>query len=65
MDEDLHDYVAAKLTHHRESDVLKYGLCDVEVVDDDTLRIIRSLDGVDAFGKETETMGKEIFTIRR
>ena len=64
-DQSLHDYVAAKLSHHRESDVLKYGFCEVAVLDDDTLTITRYLNGSDALGRGAEQNAKEVFTIRR
>lgn len=65
MDSNLHDFVAAKLTHHRESDVLRYGHCTVEALDDDTLTITRYLDGTDALGRSTTYQAQEVFTIRR
>lgn len=65
MDSALHDYVAAKLTHHRESEVLRYGHCQVTAVDDDTLVITRYLDGKDALGRDSSCHGREVFTIRR
>ncbi len=65
QDKALHDFVSAKLTHHQQSDVLKVGLCQVEVIDNDTLTITRSLNGQDAFGNMTAKHGKEVFTIRR
>ena len=65
QDEALRSFVSAKLTHHQQSDVLKVGLCQVEVIDNDTLTITRSLDGQDAFGNMTDKHGKEVFTIRR
>lgn len=65
MDSNLHDFVAAKLTHHRESDVLRYGHCTVEALDNDTLTITRYLDGTDALGRSTTYQAQEVFTIRR
>ncbi len=64
-DRDLQAYVAAKLTHHRDSAVLKTGLCEVEALDADTLRIRRYTEkGRDAFGRRA-AKGEEVFTIRR
>ncbi len=65
VDKSLHDYVAAKLTHHRESDVLRYGHCLVDAMDDDTLVITRYLDGTDALGRDSSCHSREVFTIRR
>ena len=65
VDRKLHDFIAAKLTHRRESDVLRLGHCAVEAVDDDTLIITRFLEGTDALGRPARTSGKEVFTIRR
>ncbi len=64
-DKTLQSFVAAKLTHHRESDVLRYGHCQVKVIDDNTLTITRWLDSADAFGRPAAKQGKEVFTIRR
>ena len=65
MDQQLHDFIAAKLTHRRESDVLRLGHCAVEAVDDDTLVITRFLEDTDALGRPAKASGKEVFTIRR
>lgn len=65
MNTGLHDYVAAKLTHHQESEVLRYGHCQVSAADDSTLTITRYLDGTDALGRATSCHGREVFTIRR
>lgn len=65
MDTSLHDYVAAKLTHHQESDVLRYGHCDVCALDADTLRITRYLNGTDALGRATHRHAQEVFTLKR
>lgn len=65
MDSHLHDFVAAKLTHHQESDVLRYGHCTVDALDDDTLTITRFLDGTDALGHPADRHAQEVFTIRR
>ena len=65
VDQALHDFIAAKLTHRRESDVLRLGHCAVEAVDDDTLVITRFLEDTDALGRPAKAPGKEVFTIRR
>ena len=65
-DEALQRYVAAKLTHRQQSDVLKYGLCDIEAVDEDTLTITRYMDGgVDGLGNPTKCQEREVITICR
>ena len=65
-DEELRSYVRHKLTHRRHSTVLRYGFCEVQAVDADTLRIRRYLDGKqDALGHKTAVCGEEILTIRR
>ena len=65
VDQELHDFIAAKLTHRRASDVLRLGHCAVEAVDDDTLVITRFLEDTDALGHPAKAPGKEVFTIRR
>ena len=65
-DVELQRYVRARMTHFRDSDVLKYGLCEVEAPDDDTIVIRRTLDGgKDALGRRTHVTGKEVFHIHR
>ncbi len=62
----LTQYVSNKLTHRQQSDVLKYGLCDIEAVDEDTLTIIRYMDGgVDGLGNPTKCQEREVITICR
>jgi len=65
-DEALQRYVANKLTHRQQSDVLKYGLCDIEAPDGDTITIVRHMDGgKDALGNPTTCTDREVFTINR
>ena len=64
-DKELQAYIAAKLKHRQSSDVLKFGHCAVEVRDDDTIVITRTLGDVDALGNPSATHGKEVVTIRR
>ena len=65
-DEALQRYVAAKLTHRQQSDVLKYGLCDVEALDADTITIVRRMEnGKDAFGNATDCAEREVVTVTR
>lgn len=64
-DKELQAYVAAKLNHHRRSTILKLGYCDIEALDDDTIRIRRYLDGTDAFGHKTASHGQEIIQVHR
>ncbi len=62
----LQQYVGNKLTHRQQSDVLKYGLCDIEAVNDDTLTITRYMDGgVDGLGNPTTCREREVITICR
>ena len=62
----LTQYVSNKLTHRQQSDVLKYGLCDIEAVDEDTLTITRYMDGgVDGLGNPTACKEREVITICR
>ncbi len=62
----LQHYVSNKLTHRQKSDVLKYGLCDIEAVDDDTLTIVRYMDGdMDALGHPTTCREREVITVCR
>ena len=64
-DKELQRYIASKLNHRQQSDVLKLGHCRVEAVDDDTIVITRSLSGTDALGNPAAVSGKEIITVRR
>lgn len=64
-DQDLQAYVSAKLTHHRRSAVLKYGFCDIEAVDSETVRIRRYLTEEDALGHKTDSRAQEIITVTR
>lgn len=62
----LQKYVSNKLTHHQQSDVLKYGLCDIQAVNDDTLTITRYMaGGVDGLGNPTTCREREVMTICR
>ena len=62
----LTQYVSNKLTHRQQSDVLKYGLCDIEAVDEDTLTITRYMDGgLDGLGNPTKCQEREVITICR
>ena len=65
-DTSLQQYVSNKLTHRRQSDVLKYGLCDIEASDEDTLTITRYMDdGVDGLGNPTACKEREVITVCR
>lgn len=66
-DRKLQEYVGNKLTHRQQSDVLKYGLCDIEAVNDDTLTITRYMDGsgVDGLGNRTDCTAREVITVCR
>lgn len=64
-DKELRSYIAAKLNHRRDSEVLKFGHCAVEATDDDTIVITRTLGAVDALGNPALSRGKEIVTVRR
>lgn len=65
-DKSLQKYVANKLRHRQESDLLRLGYCDIEAPDDDTLLITRRMkDGHDALGQETTVTGKEIIKVCR
>ena len=65
-DAGLQQYVTNKLTHRRQSDVLKYGLCHIQAVDGDTITITRFMNGgKDAFGNATVCTGREVYTIQR
>lgn len=62
----LQKYVANKLRHRQESDLLRLGYCDIEAPDDDTLLITRRMkDGHDALGQESTVTGKEIIKVCR
>ncbi|MDD6051140.1 MAG: glycoside hydrolase family 13 protein [Clostridiales bacterium] len=62
----LQQYISNKLTHRQRSDVLRYGLCDIEAVDADTLTITRYMDGnVDGLGNPTTCREREVITICR
>ena len=62
----LTKYVSNKLTHRQQSDVLKYGLCDIEAVDADTISITRYMDGgKDGLGNPTACQEREVITICR
>ena len=65
-DQSLTQYVSNKLTHRQQSDVLKYGLCDIEAVDEDTLTITRYMaGGLDGLGNPTTCQEREVITICR
>ena len=64
-DKSLQSYVAAKLNHHRGSEVLRYGDCAVEASDDDTLVITRTLGTFDALGRPAISRGKEVIKVTR
>lgn len=65
-DKSLQKYVANKLRHRQESDLLRLGYCDIEALDDDTLLITRRMkDGHDALGQESTVTGKEIIKVCR
>ena len=65
-DKALQQYVSNKLTHRRASDVLRYGLCDIEAIDGDTITVTRYMDGgVDALGNATQCKEREVITVCR
>lgn len=65
-DKSLQKYVANKLRHRQESDLLRLGYCDIEAPDDDTLLITRRMkNGHDALGQESTVTGKEIIKVCR
>ena len=65
-DKALQSYVANKLSHRQQSDVLRYGLCDVVAVDEDTITITRRMDnGLDGLGNPTAATGREVITVCR
>lgn len=66
-DKSLQAFVSNKLTHRQQSDVLKFGLCDIEAVDEDTITITRYMDGsgVDGLGNKTSCTTREVITVCR
>ena len=66
-DKALQTFVSNKLTHRQQSDVLKYGLCDIEAVDEDTITITRYMDGsgMDGLGNKTDCTTREVITVCR
>ena len=65
-DKALQSYVANKLTHRQHSEVLKYGLCDITAIDDDTVTITRRMEaGLDGLGQPTTAAGCEVITVCR
>ena len=64
-DTELQSYARQKLNERKDSALLKFGHCAIEVVDDDTLIIERTLDGVDALGRKATTRGAAKITIQR
>ncbi|MDO5143850.1 MAG: glycoside hydrolase family 13 protein [bacterium] len=64
-DRELQSYVKAKLTHHRHSVVLRLGHCEIEALDDDTVRIRRFLNGSDGLGHKAADGVQEIVTVNR
>ncbi|MBQ7850140.1 MAG: glycoside hydrolase family 13 protein [Clostridia bacterium] len=66
-DKALQAFVSNKLTHRRQSEVLKFGLCDIEAVDEDTITITRYMDGsgVDGLGNKTDCTTREVITVCR
>ncbi len=63
-DKTLQQYVANRLTHHKQSSVLKYGHCTIEAIDDDTVTITRFMDGTDALGRKAGH-AREVITVKR
>ena len=62
----LQAYIREKLRHFADSAVLRFGLCEVDAPDPDTIRIRRWLEGgKDALGKPCRQTGKEVFVITR
>ena len=66
-DKELQQFVRNKLSHRQQSDVLRFGLCDIEAVDDDTVTITRYMDGtgVDGLGNPTACTTREVITVSR
>ena len=65
-DKDLRSYVSARFRHRQQSEVLRVGLCSIQALDADTVRITRYLDGTrDALGNPTDTVAQEVYTIHR
>lgn len=64
-DKALQRYVSDKLTHRQRSQILRFGLCDVDAPDADTLVIRRWIDGEDAFGHASSTHESQVIVIKR
>ena len=64
-DEGLQTYVRDRLNHRRESEVLKYGHCDIVALDEDTVVITRYFSGTDGLGQARTEAAKEVLTIKR
>ena len=65
-DKELQTFVRNKLTHRRESSVLRYGLCDISAADDNTITIARYMeDGMDALGNPSDCTAREVITVCR
>lgn len=65
-DKALTQYISNRLTHRQASDVLKYGLCDIDAADADTIVITRYMaDGVDGLGNPTDCREREVITVSR
>ena len=62
----LQQYVRSKLTHRRQSEVLRCGLCDIEAIDADTLTVTRYMHGGrDGLGQPTRCTDREVITVCR
>ncbi len=65
-DKELQAFVRNKLTHRQASDVLKFGFCDIEALDDNTVVITRMMkNGVDGLGNANAATSKEVITVQR
>ena len=64
-DKDLQSYVADKLTHRQKSRLLRFGLCDIDAADDDTIVITRWMDGTDGLGRKTSSHARKVIVITR
>ncbi len=65
-DKALQTFVSNKLTHRQHSDVLRFGFCDIEAIDNDTVVITRRMkNGVDGLGNPSAETGKEVITVKR
>lgn len=64
-DTDLQSFVRDELNHRRHSQALRFGHCEVEALDADTIRIVRYLDGQDALGRKCASHAREERIIRR